>query len=144
MRHKKGTGIRRRAWFRSETGKRRRLDHDHLTEGAEVLLMTCFSGSTLSQNGFIQASVFSCDPSLSAGFLGRRVTSTPDYSSGEPLSQVGLPLTKASQKLTNQEAGRQHCKPRALARMQPGCKTNSPTGKRKTLIWDMKQERATG
>lgn len=45
----------------------------------------------------------------------------------------------------NQEAGQSTSyKPQALVRMHGGGKTNSPTGKRKTLIWDVKKERAPG
>lgn len=39
--------------------------------------------------------------------------------------------------------GRQHYQPLALANIQCDGKTNSPTGKRKTLVWDVKQEWAT-
>jgi len=40
--------------------------------------------------------------------------------------------------------GSQPFKPRALASRQRDGKTNSPTGKRKTLIWDVKKEKTTG
>lgn len=104
--------------------------------------MTPFSGSILSQTVFIDASMFSQGPSVFAIFLGTRA---PDCSSAKPLLTGWSGTKKSFSKIyPTKRQGSQPFKPRALASRQRDGKTNSPTGKRKTLIWDVKKEKTTG
>lgn len=122
---------------------KKEVDHDHLTKDVEVLPMTHFSGSILPQNVFIQASIFPWSPSLSAVFLGSRMSSTPDYS-----SITGWFGTKKSSKIhsTKRRGSQQATSHKLWSECTVVAKQTLPRGKEKQSfgMWRKKGPRVGG
>lgn len=147
--HKKGGAGEKLAW-KEQNGSDQKLsnlekevDHDHLTKDVEVLPMTHFSGSILPQNVFIRASIFPWSPSLSAVFLGSRMSSTPDYS-----SITGWFGTKKSSKIhsTKRRGSQQATSHKLWSECTVVAKQTLPRGKEKHSfgMWRKKGPRAGG